>query len=451
MNEPWHLLDAYFEGEITPAEEQSLTTWLTSDAEHFRIFVQEAHLNHRLRHESLAAKSFTAASPIATEPPPAKKKRPHIISFPSPRIPKNLQAPLAMAASIVFLASLFLWLFPRTNNDPALLLTAGTQLTILRGGPNGTEIMPTNKMKLHAGDFLRLTGSNSVTLNYAPESTQIKIQPGAELQLLRTPAKNLALNIGKLEATVARQRPFHPMLVRTPQGEARVLGTKLTLTATTNSTRLDVLEGKVRLTRSSDTAHVEVPAGHYAIAASATELNALPETGSILREIWTGVPGDSINDVLYNPAYPDGPSSRDFLKSFDSNLIETNNLASRVIGYVHPPLTGDYIFSLKSPAEAVLWLSGDDNPANKARFLSIIYFSDDRRYPEERIRKVTHEPQTQKSASVPLLAGRRYFIQLVQKTGSGPNQFSVEWQSPGGEPQIIPGEFLSPYRTKKNQ
>ena len=73
--------------------------------------------------------------------------------------------------------------------------------------------------------------------------------------------------MGKLEATVARQRPFKPLLVRTPNAEARVLGTKFTLTTTTNRTRLDVSEGSVRLTRASDGAAVKVGAGQYAVVA----------------------------------------------------------------------------------------------------------------------------------------------------------------------------------------
>src|SRR4030095_1176466 len=108
-----------------------------------------------------------------------------------------------------------------------------------------------------------------------------------ELRILRwAKGKRFDLREGKIEAIVARQRPLRAMLLSTPQAEARVLGTKFTLTVTTNATRLDVTECKVRLASASDGTRVDVPANHYAIAATNVKLAALPKTGSILCEYW---------------------------------------------------------------------------------------------------------------------------------------------------------------------
>jgi hypothetical protein len=60
----------------------------------------------------------------------------------------------------------------------------------------------------------------------------------------------------------------------TPHAEARVLGTKLTLTVGATETRLDVREGRVKLTRLSDNASVEVTSGQYAIASDSIKLVA---------------------------------------------------------------------------------------------------------------------------------------------------------------------------------
>ena len=48
-----------------------------------------------------------------------------------------------------------------------------------------------------------------------------------------------------------------------------MLGTKLRVEASGDSTRLDVIEGRVRLLRLKDKSSVEVAAGHYAVAAPA--------------------------------------------------------------------------------------------------------------------------------------------------------------------------------------
>src|SRR5438876_453377 len=83
---------------------------------------------------------------------------------------------------------------------------------------------------------------------------------------------------GQFEASVARQRPFRPLVVTTAQAEARVLGTRFTLAATTNATRLEVADGKVRLKRLSDGEAVRVGAGNYTVAAPGYELAPQPLT-----------------------------------------------------------------------------------------------------------------------------------------------------------------------------
>src|SRR5206468_313097 len=57
----------------------------------------------------------------------------------------------------------------------------------------------------------------------------------------------------------------------TPHAEARVLGTKLTLTVSATETRLEVREGKVRLTRLSDNSWTDVGAGQFAVASEAVK------------------------------------------------------------------------------------------------------------------------------------------------------------------------------------
>jgi hypothetical protein len=51
------------------------------------------------------------------------------------------------------------------------------------------------------------------------------------------------------------------------------------------------------------------------------------------------------------------------------------------------------------------------------------------------------------SPKVRLVAGRRYFIQAVQKTASGSAHLEVAWKIPDAEREIISGEFLSPVKT----
>jgi hypothetical protein len=66
------------------------------------------------------------------------------------------------------------------------------------------------------------------------------------------------------------------MIVRTPQAEARVLGTAFQMTVEAGVTRLAVKSGKVRLTRRSDGRSVDVPAGAFAVAGPGADLSPRP-------------------------------------------------------------------------------------------------------------------------------------------------------------------------------
>ena len=139
------------------------------------------------------------------------------------------------------------------------------------------------------------------------------------------------------------------------------------------------------------------------------------------------------------------PTARDFLKSFETDEVQTNNFGCRLIGYVHPAVTGKYTFWIAAAANATLWLSPDDDPANKVCIASAPGGLP--RQWDARPRGISvDEPQ---SPPITLVAGRRYFIQAAQKTGRGSSHLAVAWQPPGGDRDVISGDFLSPFKPKK--
>ena len=82
----------------------------------------------------------------------------------------------------------------------------------------------------------------------------------------------------------AHQASDHAMVIATPHGEARILGTTFRLAVEPASTRLDVVEGKVRLTRTGG-GEVDVPGGHSATAAPGLELAARPQPRRVAETV----------------------------------------------------------------------------------------------------------------------------------------------------------------------
>jgi hypothetical protein len=292
-------------------------------------------------------------------------------------------------------------------------------------------------------DLLVVPTNVTATISFSPEQTRIQLQGPSQLQVgPLMHGKELALKSGRLEAWVAHQRPFRSMILRTPQAEAKVLGTHFSLGVNRVSTRLEVFQGKVGFRRATDGATVRVASGEYAVASSGYKLMAQPLTGRILREYWTNLPGEYyITFLTSDPDFPRNPSGRDYLDRLETPSHWAANYGARIRGYLHPPVTGSYTFWIAASDGAELWFSQDDNPGNRQQIASA----------EQSGPREWTKMRKQQSATIPLVAGRKYYIEVLQKQGKGEDYLAVAWQGPGRDQQIIPGEFLSETQQKEGK
>ena len=344
-----------------------------------------------------------------------------------------LRGRAGMAAAIGAAAVLILfwwWCFSPVVGAPVLANVQGTGVSLERSRRSLAAVEGTS---LREGDIVRAGEGSTATIDFGPERTRVTILPGTEVRLRGVwSGKKFELDTGKLEASVARQRPFHPMILKSPHAEARVIGTRFALTVNTNSTRLDVTEGLVRFMRTSDKQFVRVGADHFAVAAPNYELCALPLTGSILREYWTNVPGGFyVTYLMSNTNYPDHPSGRDYLSKLETPDSAVTNYGARIRGYLLPPASGAYTFWITADDGGEFFLSPDDNPEHRQQIAH--------REPNGNIGQ---------SAPVALKAGRRYYVEVLYKIGNANGHLTVEWQGPGRKREVISGEFLSPCKLK---
>jgi ferric-dicitrate binding protein FerR (iron transport regulator) len=144
--------------------------------------------------------------------------------------------------------------------------------------------------RLEAGQDVD-TNRGRLVLRY-DDGTRVELGAGSVLRELGS-RKSMLLTRGSLSAEVAKQPDGRPMVIRTPQGEATIVGTRFRLAVKTGATRLDVEEGKVRLTRLVDRASVDVVSGHFAVAAP----GAAPVALALKRGSWLSVPGTDMARV----------------------------------------------------------------------------------------------------------------------------------------------------------
>ena len=159
-------------------------------------------------------------------------------------------------------------------------------------------------------------------------------------------------------------------------------------------------------------------------------------TGTILREYWQEVAGVGVVSIPVNTA----PTGTDPLTDFRAPTNAGENYGQRIRGYLCAPETGDYVFYLASNDHSVLYLSGNDDLANKQRiaFLNGAVAAGD----------WTASP-TQQSAPINLVAGQRYYLEVLHKEGTGEDHLAVGWRLPSSPadatPVVIPGAVLSPF------
>lgn len=81
-------------------------------------------------------------------------------------------------------------------------------------------------------------------------------------------------------------------------------------------------------------------------------------------------------------------------------------------------MSGNYRFYLSSDDGAELWLSTDASTANKVKIIN---------HPNP----VGLRVYDLSSANIPLVAGQKYYLEILQKEAGGGDHVSVAWQLPG--------------------
>lgn len=161
---------------------------------------------------------------------------------------------------------------------------------------------------------------------------------------------------------------------------------------------------------------------------------ALAQQSGVSREVWTNVGGNSVSQI----PLASSPNVTDTLTNLESPTDYADNFGTRLRAYLTAPTTGSYTFWLASDDNGELWLSTDANPSNKVKLAWVSVYTNPREW--------TKEPN-QKSAAVTLTQGQKYYIEALQKDGSGGDNLAVGWAKPGqstsAPSEVIPGSVLT--------
>jgi hypothetical protein len=182
---------------------------------------------------------------------------------------------------------------------------------------------------------------------------------------------------------------------------------------------------------------VEQPLG---VAGPVMRFNTARDIGAGLidRCLWEGIGGTSVSDLTGNANYPCCPTWCDQLTVFDSPQFnpDKNDYGGRMQGLLVPETSGNYTFWIAADDGCELWLSTNDKACDASL---IAYWTGWTGY------HAYDWNAEQMSASIPLVAGERYFIRALWKEGGGGDHCSVAWEGPDAPSRTeIDGYYVLP-------
>jgi uncharacterized protein (DUF1800 family) len=158
-------------------------------------------------------------------------------------------------------------------------------------------------------------------------------------------------------------------------------------------------------------------AGIYNVAIDATNVAAAAVMGSsivnitiypvgaVSREILTAS-GPNVSDIVI-PS-PSLTPANDTIATVDDDTEYGNNTGERLRGYLVPPKTGNYYFWIAANNAAELWISNDSEYVNRVKRASLTANSG---------KKVWNTTATQQTSWLSLVAGERYYFEVLHNTG----------------------------------
>jgi signal transduction histidine kinase len=144
------------------------------------------------------------------------------------------------------------------------------------------------------------------------------------------------------------------------------------------------------------------------------------------------------------PDYPYRPSEWNVQTTFEFPFDLDGYRLTRMRGYLHPQVTGEYRFWIASDNSSELWLSPDANPSNARKIAYIPRYGYVNPHEWSRFSSQGSEP-------IQLKAGGTYYIEALQEQTDGGENLSVAWQGPGLRQSVIDGHNLTPWNENSQQ
>lgn len=177
---------------------------------------------------------------------------------------------------------------------------------------------------------------------------------------------------------------------------------------------------------------LQIPAKNTGQTSNDLEQMKQINTGNLNLHLWMETCPKSLDFLCNFPMFPNAPDNRLLVNKtkVDDGLEKVEGM--RILGFIVPRETGSYIFWVQF-CSAEVWLSQDENWKNARKILNAGKLSQNKK-------------DVQVSTEINLIAGQKYFIDVVATCFWIRKKFQLLWKTPKSSYfEIINGTFLSHY------
>jgi len=168
-------------------------------------------------------------------------------------------------------------------------------------------------------------------------------------------------------------------------------------------------------------------------------------SGGVLHKFWDNITQNNIAGLTNNLRFPDNPTFMTLEPLFEyppnGGGEAGDNYGNQLSGVLTAPLTGNYVFFTCSDDPSSLYLSTDENPANKKLIATETAWSNARQWIDTDPASTSDVPskrsdqypgtQWPTGTTITLTKGNRYYIEVLHTEGGGGDNVGVNWMLPG--------------------
>ncbi len=336
-----------------------------------------------------------------------------------------------------------------TSSDDGSKLYIGTTQVVNNDGLHGMQ-EASGTIGLKAGKHaITVTmfengGGEGLSVSYAgpgiskvtiPNIALYRVAGSVDTQNPTTPSGLGASNIGQTSFTLSWTASTDNVTAQSSLIYEVFAGTTSKGTVT-GSTSMNV-SGLLCNTAYSMTVKAKDAAGNVSLASATLNVTTSACSGGgdgkVTIEKWTGVFGTTISSINWTTS----PNSTSDVTKIEIPVNADENYGVRIRGYIVPSTTGSYNLYIASDDNGELWLSTNDQPANKAKIAYVSTWTSSQEWTKE---------TNQKSAAKSLTAGQKYYFEAFMKDFGGGDNLAIGWTGPGiAAITVIGGSNISSY------